>query len=79
MIVVRIWFLLLILRMNGRNLTKVCIHISIDEIYIGIVNNHFSQTASKLLPLIDLRIWFLLNIFEMNGHNLTNVCIHIIY
>ena len=30
-----------ILRMNGPNLTKFCIHIVIDKIYIGIVNHHF--------------------------------------
>ena len=30
-----------ILRMNGPNLTKFCIHINIDKIYAGIVNRHF--------------------------------------
>ena len=30
-----------ILRMNGPNLTKFCIHINIDKIYVGIVNRHF--------------------------------------
>ena len=30
-----------ILRMNGQNLTKFCIHIIIDKIYVGIVNCFF--------------------------------------
>ena len=30
-----------ILRMNGPNLTKFCIHINIDKIYVGIVNRRF--------------------------------------
>ena len=68
-------FLLHILRMNGRNLTKFCIHISIDKIYIGIVNRHFSQICNRV---IALGIWFLLNILKMNGQNLTKFCIHII-
>ena len=29
---VRTWILLIILRMNGQNLTKFCIHIIIDKI-----------------------------------------------
>ena len=28
------------LRMNGQNLTKFCIHIIIDKIYVGIVKHH---------------------------------------
>ena len=36
----RIRFLLHILRMNGQNLTKFCIHIIIDKIYVGIVKHH---------------------------------------
>ena len=36
----RISFLLHILRMNGQNLTKFCIHIIIDKIYVGIVKHH---------------------------------------
>ena len=31
----RIWFLLHILRMNGQNSTKFCIHIIFDKIYVG--------------------------------------------
>ena len=33
--------LLHILRMNGQNSTKFCIHIIFDKIYIGIVKRHF--------------------------------------
>ena len=37
----RSWFLLHILRMNGQNLIKFCIHIIFDKIYVGIVKRHF--------------------------------------
>ena len=37
----RIWFLIHILRMNGQNSTKFCIHIIFDKIYVGIVKRHF--------------------------------------
>ena len=43
MIDVRIWFLLNILRTNGQNVTKFCIHIIIDKIKVGIVKHHFLQ------------------------------------
>ena len=70
-------FLLNILRMNGQNLTKFCIHIIIDKIYVGIVKHHFfTNIARELLPLIDVRISFLLNILRMNGQTLTKFCIH---
>ena len=36
----KIRFLLHILRINGQNLTKFCIHIIIDRIYVGIVKHH---------------------------------------
>ena len=38
---VRNWFLLNILRMDGQNLTKFCIHNIIDKIYIDIVKRLF--------------------------------------
>ena len=38
------------LDMNGQNLTKFCIHIIIDKIYIGIVRRHHFQT-DKYMPL----------------------------
>ena len=47
-----------ILRMNGQNLTKFCIHIIIDKIYHGIVNHNFSQIATEFRPLIDVRNQF---------------------
>ena len=37
------FFFFNILRMNGPNLTKFCIHIIIDKIYVEIVNHHFLQ------------------------------------
>ena len=57
MIDVRICFWLNIMRMNGQNLTKFCMHIIIEKIYIEIIKHHFSEIC-KLLPLIDFRIWF---------------------
>ena len=64
--------------MNGQNLTKSCIHIIIDKIYVGIVNHHFFfKFATELRPLNDVRIQFLFNILRMNGQNLTKFCIHI--
>ena len=38
---VRNWFLLNFLRMDWHNLTKFCIHIVIDKIYVGIVKKSF--------------------------------------
>ena len=64
--------------MNGPNLTKFCIHINIDKIYVGIVNRHFSKFATELRSLIDVIIQFLFNIFGMNGQNLTKFCIDLI-
>ena len=56
--------------MNGQNLTKVCIHIIIDKIYVGVVNHHiFYKFATELRPLNDVRIQFLFNILRMNGQN----------
>ena len=64
--------------MNGQNLTKFCIHIIIDKIYLVIINHHFSQICKRVTALIDVRIQFLFNILRMNGQNLTKFCIHII-
>ena len=46
-----ILFFFNILRMNGPNLTKFCIHMVIDKIYIGIVNRHFSQICNRVTTL----------------------------
>ena len=40
-----------ILRMNGQNLTKFCIHIIIYKIYVGFVNRHFSQICNRVTAL----------------------------
>ena len=48
---VRNWLLLNILRMDGQNLTKFCIHIIIDKIYIAIVKRHFSQICNRVTAL----------------------------
>ena len=47
----RNWFLLNILRVHGQNLTKFCIHIIIDKIYIAIVKHHFSQICNRVTAL----------------------------
>ena len=56
---VRLWFLLHILRMNGQNLTKFCILIITDKIYVGIVKHHqfFKNSYVPVFPcpLIVLR------------------------
>ena len=44
-------FLLNILRMDGQNLTKFCIHILIDKIYIAIVKRHFLQICNRVTAL----------------------------
>ena len=64
--------------MNGQNLTKFCIHIIIDKIYVGIVNRLFLQICNRVRPLIDVKIHFFFNTLRMNGQNLTKFCIHII-
>ena len=68
---IRNWFLLNILRKDEQNLTKFCIHIIIDKIYISIVKLlFFGKCLTELRPLIDVRNWFLLNILRMDGQNL---------
>ena len=41
--------------MNGQSVTKFCIHISIDKIYIGIVKRHFSQICNRVTALDRLQ------------------------
>ena len=48
---VRNIFLLNILRNDGQNLTKFCIHIIIDKIYVGKVKSHFSQICNGVMAL----------------------------
>ena len=48
---VRIEFLLNILKTNRPIKTKFCIHIIIDMIYFGIVNNCFSQIGKRITAL----------------------------
>ena len=73
---VRTLFPLNILRTNGQNLTKFCIHIDIDNILVGIVKRQISHIGNRVMPLIDVRILFLLNILRTNGQNLTKFCMH---
>ena len=48
---VRNWFLLKILRMDGQNLTKFCIHMIIRKIYISFVKHHFWQVFNRVTAL----------------------------
>ena len=51
--------------MNWQNLTKFCIHLIIDKIYVGIKIVFFSHKfATELRPLIDVRIQFFSQYFE---------------
>ena len=38
--------------------------LSLNEIYVGIINRQFCKFAKEILPLIDVRICFLLNILS---------------
>ena len=73
---VRIQFLFNILRMNRQNLTKFCIHITIDKIYVGIVNCYFSQICNRVTAL-DWRqnSVFFFNILRTNRLIETKFCI----
>ena len=51
MIDVRISFPLNIMKTNGQNVTKFCIHINIGKISVGIVNRHFSQIFNRVTAL----------------------------
>ena len=41
------WFLLNMLRLDGQNLTKFCIHMIISKIYISIVKHHFFANVQQ--------------------------------
>ena len=75
LIYVRNCSLLNILRMDGQNLTKFCIHIIIDKIYAGKVKHHFSQICNRM-ALDWCQKLILLNILIMNVQNLTKFCIY---
>ena len=77
MIDVRIQILFNILRMNGQHLTKYCIHIIIDKIYVGIVNRHFSQICNSCGPSLTSEFSFF-NIERTKRLIETKFCIHII-
>ena len=40
-----------ILRMDGQNFTKFCIHIIIDKVYVAIVKRHFAQICNWVTAL----------------------------
>ena len=52
---VRNWFLLNILRMDGQNSTKFCIHMIIDKIYIDIVNISGNEDIQNISD--EFEIW----------------------
>ena len=51
-------------------MTKFCIRIIIDKIYVGIVKKFFRKFVTELWPLIHVKIWFLLNNLRTNGQNI---------
>ena len=55
---VNISFSLNIFRKNGQTLTKFCIHIIIDNIYVGI----FRKFVTEFRLLVDVRVLFPLNL-----------------
>ena len=70
--------LLNILRMDGQNLIKFCIHITIDKVWVGIVF-FFFHFCERATALDWYRNWCLLNILRMDGQNLTKFFIHIFF
>ena len=48
---VRIQFLFNILQIDGHNVTKSCLNIIIDKIYVGIINHYFSQICNRVTAL----------------------------
>ena len=76
---VRNWFLLNILRMDGQNLTKFCIHFIIYMIYVCFVNcQFFANLQQSYGPWLISEIFFCSISVRMDGQNLTKFCIHII-
>ena len=67
-----------ILKMNGQNLTKFCIHIIIDKIYVGIVNRPFLQICNRVTALDLLQNSIFVQYLENEWTEVTKFCIHII-
>ena len=57
--------------MNGQNLTKFCIHIIIDKIYVEIVKRHFSQICYRVTALDWRQNWVLAQYLENEYTELT--------
>ena len=73
---VRNWFLLNILRMDGQNLTKFCIHIIIDKIYIAIVKRHFSQICNRVTALDRCQKLVFAQYLENGWTEFDQFCLH---
>ena len=43
-----------------KELNRICIHINIDKIWVGVVKCHFCKFVAELQPFIDVKILFLL-------------------
>ena len=54
--------------MNGQNLTKFCIHIIIDKIYVGIINHHFLQICNRVTAIIFFIIFVSAQYLENQWH-----------
>ena len=64
--------------MNGQNLTKFCIHIIIDKIYVGIVSRHFSQICNRITAFDLLQNSVFVQYLENEWTEFNQICIHII-
>ena len=74
---VRNWYLLNILRMDGQNLIKFCIHYIIDKIYVCIEKDHFLQICNRVMALDLCQKLFFAQYLENGWTELTKFCIYI--
>ena len=74
---VRIWFLINILRTNSQYKTKFCINITIDKIYVGIVNSCFSQICNRVTALDSCHSLVFTQFLENELTNVSKFCIGI--
>ena len=58
--------------MNGQNLTKFCIHIIIDKIYVGIVKHHILAILAFVNRCLDVIIY--LGVYIRNFMALSSLC-----
>ena len=64
--------------MDGQNLTKFCIHIIIDKIYIAIVKHHFSKICNRVTALDRSQKLVFAQYLENGWTEFDQICIHFI-